>query len=294
MTIPDTFQFSQACLQDYLECQRRFELRYWRRLAWPAATAEPIGAFEAQMRRGELFHRLVHQHQSGVDEERLGRAAAVAAEAEPDPDDAHLLLEWWSNYLRSAPADLPPLRFPEVTLSAPMGRRRLIAKFDLIALDPAGEAVIVDWKTSRRRPRRETLVERMQTRVYRYLLARAGADLAGGVSIPPERIRMIYWFAGEPEAPEILPYDAVQFEADGLLLDALTAEIEELPDGPLPLTDDVRKCRFCEYRSLCGRGDAAGSLQDSVVEGDPWLDEPGAVSDAAGALDFEQIAEIAF
>ena len=39
--LPPGFQFSQRSLQDYVDCRRRFELRYLQNLAWPAVEAEP-------------------------------------------------------------------------------------------------------------------------------------------------------------------------------------------------------------------------------------------------------------
>ena len=53
-----------------------------------------------------------------------------------------------------------------------------MAKYDLIVW--TGEvAVIFDWKTTPRKPERRYLLDRLQTRVYRYLLATAfeGATL---------------------------------------------------------------------------------------------------------------------
>ena len=58
--------------------------------------------------------------------------------------------EWWAAYLASPPPDLPGSgSIPSWTLSVPLGAHRLVAKFDLVAIDPGRRAVIVDWKTSR-------------------------------------------------------------------------------------------------------------------------------------------------
>lgn len=281
MGLTAEFQFSQGNLQDYVDCPRRFQLRYLLQVAWPAVEAEPAAEYEAQVLAGEAFHRLVHQHLLGI----------VSADTVRLPE-MPLLEEWWRAYLAHAPADLPPLRFPEVTLSAPLGAHRLVARYDLIALEPAGRAVIVDWKTSAKRPTTEWLVGRLQTRVYRYLLVRAGASLwPAAPAICPEQVEMIYWFANFPEEPERLLYDAVQYAADGELLAELAAEIAQRADGVFPLTSDVRRCLFCVYRSLCGRGATAGDLAQAD-------DEPAGpeerTADWADRFDFEQIAEIAF
>ncbi len=201
MSLPSDFHFSQGSLQDFVDCPRRFQLRYLDRIAWPAVQAEPILENERHLQQGELFHLMVQQHLVGVPVERL------TAMAQGDAD----LAGWWQAYLDAAPAALPGQRFPEVTLSAPLGasgERRLVAKYDLVVLTPDGRAVIFDWKTSRHRPPRRWLAERLQTRVYPYLLLHAGVDLNGGRPLAPEQIEMVYWFAGFPDRPERFVYSA--------------------------------------------------------------------------------------
>jgi len=177
MTLPTDFQFSQGSLQDYVDCPRRFQLRYLLRLAWPAVKAEPALENERHLQQGAAFHRLIHQHLLGIAPERLSSTVT-------DAD----LRRWWRNYLEHGARDLPATRHPEVVLSAPMGGYRLIAKYDLIAVDAGRRGVIVDWKTSRRRPRRRWLAERLQTKVYPYLLVRAGSHLNAGQPFEPEQV----------------------------------------------------------------------------------------------------------
>ena len=40
--IPQNFQFSQASLSDYMDCARRFQLRYLLEQDWPAVESEPL------------------------------------------------------------------------------------------------------------------------------------------------------------------------------------------------------------------------------------------------------------
>ena len=274
MALPADFHFTQSSLQDYADCPRRFQLRYLLQLAWPAEEAEPAEGFERLLKEGSAFHRLAQQHQSGIPIERLSRMVAG--------DD---LRRWWRNYLEGGPPDLPPARYPEVDLSAPLGAFRLAAKYDLIAVDAGRRALIVDWKTSRRRHSREWLAARMQTRVYPYLLVRAGAHLNDGRDLEPEQVEMLYWFADFPAEPERFAYDSAQRQADEVYLTSLANEIEGLGDGTFALTSDERRCRYCVYRSLCQRGVAAGPL-DEAEEG-PELREDFDV-------DFEQIAEVEY
>lgn len=284
MPLPSDFTFTQANLQDYVECRRRFQLRHLLALSWPAVAAEPVDAYEATVRDGEAFHRLIHQHQLGLPAARLTALARGAAEADGGSEQ---LLAWWERYLAQAPADLPAARYPELTLAAPLGDQRLVAKYDLVAVAPGDRAVIVDWKTGGHRPTRAWLAARLQTRVYRYVLAEAGAHLNDGQPIPPGQITMLYWFANYPDQPERLRYDATQHAADARYLASLVAEIAAAGEEDFPLTADEASCRFCPYRSLCGRGVEAGQMEEAEVEVE-------VETDWADAFDFEQVAEITF
>jgi hypothetical protein len=281
MPLPPDFHFSQGSLQDFVDCPRRFQLRYLDRIAWPAVSAEPVLENERHLQQGEMFHLMVQQQLVGVPVERLTAMAR---------DDADLDA-WWQAYLGATPADLPGQHFPEVTLLAPLGesgQRRLVAKYDLVVLTPEGRAVIFDWKTSRHRAPRRWLAGRLQTRVYPYLLLHAGVDLSGGQPLAADRIEMVYWFAGFPDRPERFGYSAGQATEDEGYLHSLVEQIALLAggEGIWPLTPDETHCRFCVYRSLCERGVEAGRL-DEVDYRDF---EPEIEID----LDFEQIAEVEY
>lgn len=273
--LPSGFRFSQAALQDYVDCPRRFHLRYVRQVAWPAVTATPAAEWERHLANGAAFHRLVQQHLLGIPAERLSHTIA--------DDD---LRRWWRNYLTGGPRGLPETRYPETVLSAPLGGYRLVAKYDLVAVAAGERAVIVDWKTARRRPRREHLARRLQTRVYPYLLVRAGAHLGGGQPFAPEQVEMVYWFADFPGQEERFAYDEERYLADEAYLADLVQEITARADD-FPLTEETARCRHCPYRSLCRRGERAGPFAElaAEVEGETDFDL---------SLDIEQIAELAF
>ena len=283
-----TFQLttlSQSSLQDYMDCAQRFKLRYLDRLSYPAAETEPTLENEKHQQEGEYFHRLVQQHLIGIPADQVAKFANT-------PN----LQRWWENFRSSkdltglhsaapnsgeARKDLPGL-YPEATLSAPLGNYRLLAKYDLIALQD-GKAIIYDWKTYRKRPRNEWLAGRMQTRVYRALLVRAGAHLNNGKPFEPEQIEMIYWFADFPDEPARFPYTAAQFQRDWDTLLKLSEEVASA--SSYPLTEDRQKCLFCTYRSYCERGIRAGDIEqaEAEMEAEELFD-----------VNFEQIGEIAF
>jgi predicted RecB family nuclease len=267
-------QFSQHSLQDYTDCPRRFQLRYLLGVTWPAVEAEPVGEWEKRVRLGQRFHRLAHQHALGIPAERL--------EAGIDDED---LRRWWRNFLAAPPRDLPAaIRRAEVSLSAPLAGYRLVARYDLLAAEPGGRLVIVDWKTGPRPKNTRRLLDRLQSIVYPYVLVEAGVAFNGG-AVQPEQVTLVYWFADAPDDPLALAYDTARHAAAAGRLAALVRQIEAHDEEKWPLTDDRRQCKFCAYRSLCNRGSVAGDLDD--------LDKDLEAAEVLD-VDLEQIAEIAF
>ena len=111
--------FSQASLQDFVDCRRRYQLRYLERLAWPAIESEPVLENERLMQQGAEYHRLLQQYLIGINPERLAGMLHT-------PD----LQRWWSHFESAvASGKLEHLndpafrRYPEVSLSAPLRLR---------------------------------------------------------------------------------------------------------------------------------------------------------------------------
>lgn len=283
MRLPPDFQFSQSSLQDYLECPRRFELKYIQRLRWPAPITQPQREHEQHMRAGAMFHQMIHQHTAGVP------STAITGMINADN-----VKQWWGQYLISpyntALTDTTPLpkhRLPEIALSVPIAGYRLIAKFDLLAIEPNGPAVIVDWKTGTRRPTSSHLAQRMQTLVYRYLLVEAGTHFNGGQPIDPANVEMVYWFTADPENPEHIRYSVDEHAEVGHHLTTLIDEIATRET--FDLTTETRRCRFCAFRSLCERGIEAGTLAEMDALADDFNDDSFELD-----FDFDQVAEVEF
>ncbi len=278
-SLPSGFAFSQSSLQDYSDCPRRFQLRYIEQLQWPAVETEPVLENERRQQEGQLFHRIVQQHLIGLPAEKLARLANT-------PD----LSRRWENYLSTKFELSGYAQRTELTLAAPVGTYRLLAKYDLIAVKPGERAFIYDWKTYHKRPRDEWMAARLQTHVYRAMLVQAGATLNGGNPFPPEQIEMIYWYADYPSEPARFPYNAAQHKRDW---DALTGLINEIGNHRhFPLTEDEKKCAYCPYRSYCNRGGKAGTMDEMA---DVVVPVPARETELTGTdINFEQIAEIEF
>ena len=164
MTLSKSFHFSQGSMQDYVECPRRFKLKYIDQHIWPALEAEQPSDNESYMQRGLAFHRLIQQYLMGISENKL----IVIMENDSD------LKRWWKSFLGSynyleglnrPDAEL----YSEITLSIPLDEFRLIGKYDLLAKYQE-KIIIYDWKTFKKIPRREWIANKLQTRVYPYIL----------------------------------------------------------------------------------------------------------------------------
>jgi len=289
------FTFSQGSLQAYKDCPRLFHLRYLERLAWPAPEVDSALEYEEHILRGVAFHKLVQQYFSGIPVGRLEKMSAV------DPR----LSEWWINFMEGKPDTEAYTQNTEISLSVPLGRHRLVAKYDLVFTShPApllpGDGslgkdektgIIYDWKTNEKRPKREWLKDKMQTRVYPFVLAQAGGQLNDGDRLEPDDIEMVYWFSNFPAAPMRFQYSQENYLEDEANFTQLVEEISSLGETDFLKTENVKRCSYCVYRSLCDRGVEAGVLEgvDSKLGIEVVQEE---VFDFG--LDFDQIAEIEF
>ncbi len=261
MAFPPIFQYSQSNLQDYVDCKRRFQLRYLLDQQWPAPLVEPLNEVEADQRLGDYFHRLLERSYLGV----------------PVTPPEGPLKAWWDVFLEYGPTNVPrAIRKPETVYSIPFGTRRLLAKFDLLAVEPRRQVVIIDWKTSRHRPSRDILAGRLQTLVYLYVAAEA-LSVEFGAAVRPSAIKLIYWFVNAPQEPEVFEYSDTLHQAAKRRLTSLIGEIEALQQAnqPIwPLTDDLNQCRACNYRSYCERGITAANINDAEISATFNPDDP--------------------
>jgi CRISPR/Cas system-associated exonuclease Cas4 (RecB family) len=274
MALPGSFTFSQASLQDYTDCPRRFQLRYVLGVRWPTARDGPVIEWEQRVQQGVVFHRMVQQHTVGISEDVLGAAILEGA-----------LRDWWQAYLVAPPRDLPTaVRRPEMRLTMPLDSYRLTARYDLLAIEPRKRVVIVDWKTSERRPTRAKLEDRLQTLVYRYVLVEAGVELNDGEPFAPDQVELVYWFAHFPGQTERFSYSDEEHIAAEIQLSKVIAEIRAIDLAEWPLTAELVRCVYCPYRTLCDREGKGQDDQEAELEEeqDPF------------DVDLEQIAEIEF
>jgi CRISPR/Cas system-associated exonuclease Cas4 (RecB family) len=251
----ETLTLSRQRLQTFLICQRRFQLRYLKRLPWPESPLSQEA--EAAVERGQRFHQLLERHFLGL---------PLAIDATEDAE----LQRWWILFAQSGPA-LPAGRaLAELSLTVPIGRHLLTGRFDLLVIgeDESGQpfAHVFDWKTSRP-PEEGQLPQDWQTRLYLALLAEGGRALSPANRAPgPDHIAMTYWYVTDPAAPRTIRYSQAWHTQNWAEIEALVARIDaQLATGDWPLTDNWDHCRHCAYQAYCGR-QAAGQASPLVTE----------------------------
>ena len=150
----------------------------------------------------------------------------------------------------------------------------IYASYDFVVRGPGG-AFVVDWKTGRRTDQTEDHARR-QLHVY-------AAFVADHYKVPIDKIHIgPVWLkqSGYPEftdvdpnlIEEILAGWKVQYElVKDLFVEAATAE--KLGARIFPKTDDLNKCRNCQFRSCQGHKNWKDSLGSVPV--DEEEDNPG-------------------
>lgn len=242
MDLPEHFRFSQNNLQDYVDCPRRFELKYLLKQDWPAVVSEPFLEFELHQQMGKDFHTLVQRHLAGIPENILSNSLTNS-----------ILEKWWKNYLDFIKQFQINHCKAEQTFSIPFEAYRITAKYDCI-ITGKNQVVIIDWKTTRFRLQGQILREKMQSLVYPFVFYESRKKVYS-----PNKIQLIYWFPEFPENPEQLFYSEEEHTKIKTQLLAIIQEIESTKLGNFFLTNQMKICQFCVYRSLCNRGLRAGT-----------------------------------
>ncbi len=248
------FSYSAKKIQDFIDCERRFELRYILNQSCPAITSEPILEIESNIKKGNEFHYLVHQFFSGVPEKTL---------RETIHDD--IMIKWFDNFLSFYKTLKVKSIFSEFPLNAQIGENKLTAVYDLIYLNENEEVGIIDWKTSKYIPKKTTLALKVQSILYPFILHEVSEEFLPGSHFPPEKISMRYWYPASPEDDFVFPYGHAVHEDNRVFLENIFSEIQEKKIGKFELTKDENKCGFCPYRSLCSRGITASNFLESKV-----------------------------
>ena len=223
MPLPDNFIFSANNLQDYLDCPRRFELKYLLKQNWPAVTSQPVLEMENRILQGNRFHLLAHQYLSGITGDILGNTI----------DDPELEL-WFERFQKYIDQYLNFIFFSEFSVIMPFEGFRLIAIFDFISLKNINKIRICDWKTTSRLPKKEIFLQHIQSTLYPFLAYETQAKIFPQASVLKHQdISMEYWFPGFPENTITWEHSAVIHANSRELLSSLISEISQKEPGDI-------------------------------------------------------------
>lgn len=250
----ETVTLSRRKLETFTTCQRRFQLRYLKRVPWPVP---PAGQqVEEALLRAQLFHQLLERHFLGFD-------------VNEDTIEDGLLRSWWLDFKGSGLLLPEGQRFPEIGLTIPAGEHLLRGRFDLLIVGGQSEkaqAHVFDWKTGQARSIVE-LKGDWQTRLYLALLAEGGKAFTGdGHAIQPEEIAITYWYVNEPDMPRTIRYSTAWHAQNWAEIEGLLGEMSRRRGEPTwPLTEDWSFCRPCAYQAYCER-QQAGRAEEELTD----------------------------
>lgn len=255
--------FSQSALSIFNKCRRRFRYRYLNGLYWPAEWGMN-DEIKKDLEQGRKFHLLAERYYSKT----LGESVLPTSD----------LLQAWLNRLKKivSPSSVisaeQELRYQQENL-------KLLAKYDLLKYSPSQKKLLIfDWKTDKKSLYNKNVEDSMQSRFYLYLLYEAGYKYFDEDFNLEEFPELIYWNPRYPKEKVVINYSLADYKKDQNYFENLINEI--LNESKFPLTEDLNKCRFCEYRPIC-RGKK--TEKQELLEEDLELD-----------LNWESIEEMEF
>jgi hypothetical protein len=251
--LPLDFVFSQNNLQLYVDCKHRFYLHEILKLDWPANDSEPVKIQEERMMLGTQFHLICSQYFSGIPAEKV-------EESIQSPE----IMKWWRSFLDFGLMPSPDL-IPEKAITVPFSGYHLTAHFDLLQKKSNDTYVIFDWKTNTKYPPHQRVAERMQTLIYPVVLDFFLRSKSKDKPLD-SRIEMIYWYPEFPDKPHRFTFTRETLEYQKTSLHDLIVEISQNSAENFSLTDEIDRCKYCQYRSYCNRGIMAGEYMDHEID----------------------------
>jgi hypothetical protein len=188
------------------------------------------------------------------------------------------LYRWWEIFKKQGPSLPRGNRYPELSMTVPVGRHFLTGRFDLFIIDD-DQVHIFDWKTDARPRNKSALQEDLQTRLYLWLAVEGAGALDGDIA--PQNIALTYWYVNDPGTILTFNYDQRQHEANWSRFNQVVKELDTLLplQDEWPLTEDLSQCNRCAYQVYCGRQTGQLDLaewgqEDPHAEGQQPSQEP--------------------
>jgi len=263
--------YSASKLQDFLDCERKFELKHLLRRECPAIISEPAHLVETRAELGRRFHFLTHQLFCGVP------ASAIFTQIKDDT-----LKSWFDAFLNFFPSLKGKPRFSEFLLLSRINNRSIITVFDFMQLSDNKFIQIFDWKTGPYLPSQKSAAKKIQTILYPIAVWISKENLFShdGSRLQP-LVKMCYWYPQFPDGTIEFVADQEKIQNNIDHIGQLIERIESTKIGAFRQTDNIKQCGYCLYRSICDRGKIAGKMEFKDSE-DSGVFE----------VDFDQLTEI--
>jgi hypothetical protein len=228
------FYFSQHSLDIFRTCPIRFKKKYIDGLYWSSGN----NRWDQRMQKGRYFHLMAERHFSGI---------PLRMEFFEEYGE---LNEWIDALKRLKPEDGKSTYYPEYQIKIRDGDMLLQAKYDLVVADTNNSITIYDWKTEPYPLKKQHMKNRLQTRVYPYVMVKGGERLIGR-EVKPEDVVMVYWQPTHPDVRLTFSYSQAQFEEDQAFLRDTIQKILNFDYHKYQEIQSKEYCPSCEYNFLC-------------------------------------------
>ena len=231
------FYFSQSALKVFNTCSLKFRYRYLDGLFWPRDWGHNQ-QHKKQLEWGRLFHRLALRYYD-------------RGYVQPGDYIEARLQQWFARLQEFRPYRKQGEFLPEHELRLNQQGIRLLAKYDLMYVEPTRKKIIIyDWKTNEKQLLRDELLNDLQTVVYLYVLFKTSSYFPGD-KLTADSIQLVYWNPRFPEEPMIISYSYKLQEKGERLLTAKIKEIKNYQYQDFQKTKNRKVCKYCEYRPIC-------------------------------------------
>ena len=264
--INDLF-FSQLALTVYDKCKLKFRRRYIDGLFWPADWSGNKEQKE-MVEKGRKFHLLAQRY--------FARGENIQKEYLTDE-----LVQWFSRLKEFRPYNDVDIFKAEYDLRINKNTLKLVSKYDLLYIDErSNRFIIYDWKTNKKKLNANKLKDKLQTRVYLFVLKESIVNVFSKKNISYDDISIIYWNPRYPRQNNKITYTENMYKSDREFIKSKIKEIKSLSYDEFNAVSDEKTCKYCEYRPIC-HGKEAKEID--IEEDDIDLE-----------LDWDSVDEISF
>jgi len=221
-----SFLYSQSSLATFLACKKKFKYQYIDDIKWSGEDAELTEKFK----KGEKFHTLAERYFTGIPtgEEFL---------------EENELKKYFENLKETFLINKDYKYKAEYEIRIRNSNIKLMARYDLIIFKK-DTVEIWDWKTGNKKLQERYQKDKLQTKIYLYLLK----EILGG-RVKSENISMNYW---QPQYKN----DWVTINYNEKMYNRTKKELTELMDNILKeenfeMTEYEKTCNYCEFEKIC-------------------------------------------